>query len=173
MRPGVEIRICLIEHAAFKIIIMDAPSDINSVAYVNKLKTLGVTDVVRACEPTYSREKFEKEGIQVHEMTFADGGAPPEELIDKWTDLIYLRYRSKDPGESGTVAVHCVAGLGRAPVMAAIALMEMTGMDPLDAVEKIRERQRGAINARQLAFLRTYKPRRRKSSIPACNCAVM
>lgn len=48
---------------------------------------------VRTCEPTYSPELFEKEGIQVgdlsfeqvlkgcgevHEMTFPDGAAPPE-----------------------------------------------------------------------------------------------
>jgi protein tyrosine phosphatase type 4A len=35
------------------------------------------------------------------------------------------------------VAVHCVAGLGRAPVLVAIALMEL-GMKYEDAVELIR-----------------------------------
>lgn len=36
------------------------------------------------------------------------------------------------------VAVHCVAGLGRAPVMVAIALIEL-GMKYEEAVETIRE----------------------------------
>lgn len=36
------------------------------------------------------------------------------------------------------MAVHCVAGLGRAPVMVAIALIEL-GMKYEEAVETIRE----------------------------------
>eukprot|EP00931_Biecheleriopsis_adriatica_P103044 TRINITY_DN77936_c0_g1_i1.p1 TRINITY_DN77936_c0_g1~~TRINITY_DN77936_c0_g1_i1.p1 ORF type:complete len:176 (-),score=24.85 TRINITY_DN77936_c0_g1_i1:100-627(-) len=152
-----EVRTRLVEYGKFKIVIMDAPCDENSYTYVQELKAFGVTDVVRTCEPTYSPENFEKEGIQVHEMTFPDGAAPPDELIQRWNGLICQRYRPKDPTESGMVAVHCVAGLGRAPVMAAVALIEMTAIDAMDAVEKIRERQKGAINARQLKFLQSYK----------------
>mmetsp|Transcript_96934 Transcript_96934/g.269679 ORF Transcript_96934/g.269679 Transcript_96934/m.269679 type:complete len:170 (-) Transcript_96934:123-632(-) len=159
----------LVEHGKFKMIIMDAPSDANSATYVKELKALGVTDVVRTCEPTYKTERFEKEGIQVHEMTFPDGAAPPEDLIQRWNELICKTYKSKDP--AGLIAVHCVAGLGRAPVMAAVALIEMTAMDPMDAVEKIRERQKGAINARQLKFLQAYK--RTTKGGASCQCTVM
>eukprot|EP00438_Fugacium_kawagutii_P007387 Skav202178 [mRNA] locus=scaffold3078:131787:138367:- [translate_table: standard] len=70
----------------FKIVIMDAPCDENSHLYVKELQACGVTDVVRTCEPTYSPELFEKVGIkaqelmpQVHEMTFPDGAAPPQD----------------------------------------------------------------------------------------------
>eukprot|EP00747_Dinoflagellata_sp_TGD_P169602 gnl/TRDRNA2_/TRDRNA2_198967_c0_seq1.p1 gnl/TRDRNA2_/TRDRNA2_198967_c0~~gnl/TRDRNA2_/TRDRNA2_198967_c0_seq1.p1 ORF type:complete len:179 (-),score=32.67 gnl/TRDRNA2_/TRDRNA2_198967_c0_seq1:64-600(-) len=158
--PGSKTR--LIEHGKFKIIIMDAPNDANSAQYVQELKEFGVTDVVRTCEPTYSPTNFEKEGIQVHEMMFPDGAPPPDETIAAWVELIRDRYKSgkssgKDAGDSGLVAVHCVAGLGRAPVMAAVALIEITAIDPMDAVMKIREKQKGAINARQLKFLQAYK----------------
>ena len=51
-----------------------------------------------------------------------------------------------------TIAVHCVAGLGRAPVLVAIALIE-AGMDPLDSIENIRSKRRGAFNKPQIAFL--------------------
>lgn len=45
--------------------------------------------------------------------------------------------RAQNKPEAG-VAVHCVAGLGRAPVMVAIALIEL-GMKYEEAVETIRE----------------------------------
>jgi len=164
---------CIIEHGKFKIIIMDAPSDANSATYVKELSKLGVTDVVRTCEPTYSPDKFEKEHIRVHEMTFADGAPPPDETIELWVELITKRYKPKETAGAGLVAVHCVAGLGRAPVMAAIALMEMTSVEALDAVEIIRLKKKGAINKRQLTFLQTYKPRSQNKGSTPCLCAVM
>lgn len=79
------------------------------------------------------------------------------------------------------IAVHCVAGLGRAPVLVAIALIE-AGMKYEDAVEMIRgngdrrrmavvhsfttyiialaDVRRGAINAKQLQYLSQYKPKK-------------
>eukprot|EP00450_Noctiluca_scintillans_P020204 CAMPEP_0194517654 /NCGR_PEP_ID=MMETSP0253-20130528/50891_1 /TAXON_ID=2966 /ORGANISM="Noctiluca scintillans" /LENGTH=147 /DNA_ID=CAMNT_0039361645 /DNA_START=157 /DNA_END=600 /DNA_ORIENTATION=- len=144
---------------------MDAPTDDTAAAgYVRELKALGVTDVARTCEETYSRGKFESEGIEVHEMMFPDGSSPSEETLELWMQLITSTYASK----KGIVAVHCVAGLGRAPVMAAVALMEMTGMDAMDAVEKIRATQKGAINARQLRFLQSYKPTRKGFGHSCC-----
>lgn len=54
--------------------------------------------------------------------------------------------------KSGCIAIHCVAGLGRAPVLVAIALIEY-GMESLQAVEFIRQQRRGAINKKQLDYL--------------------
>lgn len=65
------------------------------------------------------------------------------------------------------IAIHCVAGLGRAPVMVAIALVE-NGMEPFDAIAFIRKKRRGAINARQLKFIEAYVPQRAKGGC----CAV-
>eukprot|EP00933_Yihiella_yeosuensis_P069334 TRINITY_DN7577_c0_g3_i1.p1 TRINITY_DN7577_c0_g3~~TRINITY_DN7577_c0_g3_i1.p1 ORF type:complete len:176 (-),score=24.23 TRINITY_DN7577_c0_g3_i1:166-693(-) len=171
MNLAAEIRTRLVENGKFKIVIMDAPCDSNSYTYVQELKAFGVTDVVRTCEPTYSPEYFENEGIRVHEMTFPDGAAPPEDLIQRWNSLIRGRYKPRDLADAGMVAVHCVAGLGRAPVMAAVALIEMTAMDPMDAVEKIREQQKGAFNSRQLKFLQSYKRTSYDGTITKCPCA--
>lgn len=66
-----------------------------------------------------------------------------------------------------TIAVHCVAGLGRAPVLVAISLIE-AGMSPLDAVSFLRERRRGAINNKQLRFLENYRRRRHRPGTPKC-----
>lgn len=70
-----------------------------------------------------------------------------------------------------TIAVHCVAGLGRAPVLVAIALIEFCQMEPVDAALFIRRHRRGAINNTQLDWLEQYK-RRYKGSHDKC-CIVM
>lgn len=156
----------LVEHGKFKIIIMEAPQETTIPAYVKELKAYGTTDVVRICEQTYRAEDFENEGIRVHDLPFTDGGAPPDNVIDAWNGLISATYRPKDPKDAGMIAVHCLAGLGRAPLLAAIALIETEGMDYVDAVEKVREKQNGAINAKQLKYLQAYK----RTTPPSTGC---
>ena len=46
----------------------------------------------------------------------------------------------------------CRRGLGRAPVLVAVALIEQ-GKDPIDAIEFIRRKRRGAFNNRQITYL--------------------
>lgn len=74
-----------------------------------------------------------------------------------------------DSSAGKTIAVHCVAGLGRAPVLVAIALVEYAGYDPVDAVSFIRKYRRGSINEKQLQYLEQYT-RQNKSG---CSCAIM
>lgn len=57
-----------------------------------------------------------------------------------------------------TVAIHCAAGLGRAPVLVAIALVEL-GLSAQEAVGWLRALRRGAISAHQFAYLQQYEPR--------------
>lgn len=57
------------------------------------------------------------------------------QVVEEWLGLLRRRHR-EDPG--CTIAVHCVAGLGRAPVLVAIALIEL-GQRYEDAVELIRQ----------------------------------
>lgn len=116
-------------------------------------------DVVRVCEPTYKTEGLQAEGITVTDLQFDDGTPPPLEIVESWFALLRDRFKSD---ASATVAVHCVAGLGRAPVMVAIALIEL-GLKYEDAVEMIRQKRRGAINAKQLAYLSSYKGKNRLS----------
>ena len=75
-------------------------------------------------------------------------------MVQAWLDLLKSRFRESS---GATIAIHCVAGLGRAPVLVALALIE-SGMKYEDAVEYIRRRRRGAINSKQLQYLEKYKP---------------
>ncbi|KAJ2345029.1 hypothetical protein IWW50_005798, partial [Coemansia erecta] len=81
---------------------------------------------------------------------------PPANVLKQWLELVNTRVASTKGQEEGleptTIAVHCVAGLGRAPVLVAVALIEK-GMDPLDAIEHVRHKRRGAFNNRQITYL--------------------
>ncbi|TDH67859.1 hypothetical protein CCR75_001946 [Bremia lactucae] len=147
------------EHLFF--VIMDAPTDSNLHVYLKELKKHNVTDLVRACEVTYSSESVKAAGIHVHELEFPDGESPDPKILDQWLDLVEICYKDNvcSSNKNRSIAVHCVAGLGRAPVLVAIALIEY-GLDPINAVEHIRKFRRGAINLRQLKYLEKYQPRR-------------
>ncbi|KAJ3389293.1 Protein tyrosine phosphatase type IVA 3 [Lobulomyces angularis] len=154
-----------IEYKNLKFLVLDCPTEQTIHQYVKELKSRGVTDVVRVCEPTYNKIVFEQVGINVFDWPFKDGGLPPAETIANFLNLCDERFvgglvSSKDELNKGTepvIAVHCVAGLGRAPVLVAIAFIE-AGMVPLDTIEYVRRRRRGAFNSIQLQWLvDTYK----------------
>lgn len=144
----------------FSFVIMDAPNNSNLHLYIKEMKQHHVSDIVRACEETYSKDQVEAAGIRVHEMEFQDGESPNVDIIDAWLDLVDSCFKGNTTTSfPKSIAVHCVAGLGRAPVLVAIALIEH-GCDPINAVEFIRKHRRGAINLRQLKYLEKYQPRR-------------
>jgi len=153
MRPGPS----EITYKTMKFLIMDRPTDSTIPALLEELKKRNVKEVVRVCEATYSTDLLEKEGIRVLDWPFDDGFPPPAKIVDDWFDLLRTRFK-EDP--DSFVAVHCVAGLGRAPVLVALALIEL-GMKYEDAVELIRQKRRGAINAKQLQYLEKYRPKSR------------
>lgn len=150
----------LIEYKSTRFLILDAPSEANFPAYLKEFQKYGVRDVVRVCEPSYPASLATNEGITVTDWPFADGEAPPSEIVTNWIDLCKSRFSSvTGEEEAPCIAVHCVAGLGRAPVLVAIMLIEI-GMEAEDAIELIRRKRRGAINNKQIDFLQSYSPTR-------------
>ncbi|XP_076371182.1 protein tyrosine phosphatase type IVA 1-like [Tachypleus tridentatus] len=146
-----------ISYKNMRFLIMDRPTDSTIPGFLEELKKHNVKDVVRVCEATYKTDLLEHEGINVHDWQFDDGSPPPAKIVENWFDLLKIRFK-EDPG--ACVAVHCVAGLGRAPVLVALALIEL-GMKYEDAVELIRQKRRGAINSKQLSYLEKYRPKSR------------
>ncbi|KAJ1558547.1 hypothetical protein HK096_010491 [Nowakowskiella sp. JEL0078] len=161
-----------------RFIIHDCPSESQLLMYVHELQLRGVTDIIRACEPNYNTAIFEKSGIRVHDFYFQDGKVPSTKIIHQLLELVDDRFElsvknrrstnSNGTNESvgsdeteilscGAIAVHCIAGLGRAPLLVAIALIE-NGMSVIDAIQLIRSRRRGAFNSAQLSWLEQYRP---------------
>jgi len=181
-------------------LVMDAPKQSNLHLYIKECRRHGVTDLVRVCQATYAGEAdLHSAGIELHEMSFDDGLSPPKHVIEKWLDLVHARFfgthvtaSSADqlnntqrissnaaspaiaPLRTATIAVHCVAGLGRAPVLVAIALIEFADMDPVDAVSIIRRHRRGAINGTQLNYLEKYRKSYKKGiGETRCDCVIL
>lgn len=71
------------------------------------------------------------------DMPFPDGDPPTPDVVDRWLGLCRERFGKKGGDPKGTIAVHCVAGLGRAPVLVAIALIEQ-GMGNLEVINFVR-----------------------------------
>jgi protein tyrosine phosphatase type 4A len=163
----------LMEVKPMRFLIMDAPRQANLHLYIKEMRKHSVTDVVRACEPTYQGAELQTAGIGLHDMEYADGHSPPKELIDQWLQLVDRTfYSGAQEGANNCIAVHCVAGLGRAPVMVALALIEFANMDPVEAVSLIRRRRRGAINEKQLLYLEGYKKYYRKRGAEGGCCII-
>ncbi len=160
-----------IESGKYRFLIMDAPKDSNLHLYLRACQTHNVKCIVRISEPSYSREEVEKQGIALHEMYYHDGSSPPEGIISKWLDIVDSTFADDKikPDDKPCIAIHCIAGLGRAPVLVTLALLE-SGLftDSLTAVNFIRSVRRGAINAVQLKYLDSYKPRKKKDG-----CSIM
>uniref|UniRef100_A0A8C2IW83 Apoptosis-stimulating of p53 protein 1-like n=2 Tax=Cyprinus carpio TaxID=7962 RepID=A0A8C2IW83_CYPCA len=146
-----------ITYECMRFLITHNPTNSQLVKFTEELKSFGVQTLVRVCDATYEKTPVEKEGIEVLDWPFDDGCSPPEQIVDDWLNLLKCKFKD-EPG--CCIAVHCVAGLGRAPVLVAIALIEC-GMMYEDAVQYIRQKRRGAFNAKQLMYLEKYKPKMR------------
>ncbi|ORM39459.1 Protein tyrosine phosphatase type IVA 2 [Babesia sp. Xinjiang] len=147
-----------IEFHKLRILILDAPNNSNVRLYLHEMIDFGVTCLVRTCEANYDDAPILDADIAIKELIFNDGEPPSNDIVAEWLHLI-----KEVVASNGSVAVHCVAGLGRAPVLACIALVEY-GMHPLDAICFVRERRKGAINRKQLEFLKSYKKRKNTQS---------
>ncbi|CAH1108000.1 unnamed protein product [Psylliodes chrysocephalus] len=158
----------LICHKGFKFLITKNPSNNNLEGFIKELKSNNVKVVVRVCEPTYDTEALKGAGIQVCNLTIPDGTCPSERIVEEFFEILKRQYCINP---ESCVAVHCIGGLGRAPVMVSLALIEL-GFSYEDAVNLIREKRRGAINAKQLEFLSKYKPKARLGNDKKKQCNI-
>lgn len=142
-------------HKNMRFLITHNPTNGSIGKFLEILRQYDTDTVVRVCKSTYDTEPLTTKGIKVLDWEFQDGAALPKLIVENWLKL--LKAHCKEHPHN-CIAVHCVAGLGRAPVLVAVALME-SGMKYEDAVEFIRQKRRGAINRNQLQYLEKYRPK--------------
>eukprot|EP00397_Hematodinium_sp_SG-2012_P025250 GEMP01026360.1.p1 GENE.GEMP01026360.1~~GEMP01026360.1.p1 ORF type:complete len:162 (+),score=16.69 GEMP01026360.1:1874-2359(+) len=155
----------LVEYKTHTFLIMDAPDEQFEDRWILALSEHKADTLVCTTERTYPVQAFADNGITVVDLYFPDGTPPPEAVIGRWLDLIFT-----GPSAKKCVGIHCLAGLGRAPALVAIALMELGMESPTDAILYIRKQRPGAISARQVQFLNAYVPSRLSNN--SC-CSIM
>ncbi len=102
-----------ISYGKLNVIVTDAPAAGYEKNWVKPLLQNGVKYLVCTAESgQYSKDAFTEDGIEVVELIFADGTEPPDEVVRVWLDLT-----KKAMAENFYLAVHCLAGLGRAPAL--------------------------------------------------------
>jgi len=134
------------------------------------------------------------------ELIFPDGQLPSSAIINKWLKIVdeffdgpnanhnvvplEVKEESKDaessqlrkktnPSASSNerrIGVHCVAGLGRAPLLVALALVNK-GCTPVNTIELIRKNRKGALNVIQANYILEYKPQRSGKQV-TCECSI-
>jgi protein tyrosine phosphatase type 4A len=126
--------------------------------------------LVRIC----GAEKYDASALESHctdlghaltvhdDIKFDDGQVPDNATIGRWLDLI----ESIATSTKSTVGVHCVSGLGRAPVLVAVAVWTYSeDKEPLEIVEWLRSYRKGALNRKQLVwFEQDFTKRMRKDA---------
>ncbi|KAK8798822.1 hypothetical protein WA158_007906 [Blastocystis sp. Blastoise] len=128
----------VISQSGMTFVITGMPREYELSEYIELYKKYNVTDVVRTCqECEYDEQSLSKNSIESHVLIFDDGAIPPKEIIIQFLELVNKRFFDKNKSnQKGAIAVHCKAGLGRAPTLVTIALIEK-GMTNVDAIEVI------------------------------------
>ncbi len=137
-----------------KFVVFGCPTDQNTHEYAKLLKIRNITEIIKVSDKNYSRDAFDQHGITINDgFIYPDGQFPNKELIGRWLSYVVTKFTNKDVPAIG---IHCDAGLGRAPVLVAIALIHCCGMKPMNAITYIRSSIKYAFNRPQLLGLINY-----------------
>ena len=130
-------------------ILSSCPNNIEQ--YSTLLKNNNVKYLVNFSENKYDTSCLDK-SIIYKEIFIKDGKVPSFDQLSEWKIIC-----EECIEENKNIALHCVSGMGRAPTMLCISLIENENYSSLDAIQLIRNKRKGAINSLQLKYLMKYK----------------
>eukprot|EP01041_Mallomonas_annulata_P009599 gene9599-19951_t len=84
--------------------------------YIPKFRELGVTCIIRFNNKCYDKNIYTRAGIRHVDLFYEDGGNPTDAILQSFLQICER--------ESGAIAVHCKAGLGRTGTNIAAYMMK-------------------------------------------------
>ena len=96
-------------------------------------------------EAKYDRQKFIQTGIDHSDLYFLDGSTPPDNIVDEFLEIAEK--------ESGAMAIHCKAGLGRTGTLIGVYAMKHFKFPAAAFIGWIRIARPGSILGPQQHYL--------------------
>jgi len=113
--------------------------------YIDYFRANNITSVVRLNKKLYDGSRFSKHGINHHDLYFPDGTCPSDGILQKFLAIA--------ENESGALAVHCKAGLGRTGVLICCYMMKHYDFTAEEAMGYIRVCRPGSVIGPQQHYL--------------------
>jgi cell division cycle 14 len=113
--------------------------------YAPLFRSIGVTSVVRLNNKTYEAERFTRNGIKHYDLYFLDGSVPSDQIISDFLKIA--------ESETGALAIHCKAGLGRTGTLIGLYAIKHFGFEAADFIGWIRLCRPGSVLGPQQQFL--------------------
>jgi len=113
--------------------------------HIPTFKKYNVKMVIRLNNKEYDTDRFTNHGINHQDFYFIDGSCPKDALVQKFVETCEK--------ETGAIAVHCKAGLGRTGTMIACYIMKHYKFPAAALVGWIRLARPGSVLGSQLQFL--------------------
>lgn len=122
------------------------PSD-----YIEYFHQKNITAVIRLNKACYNARHFVEEGITHYHLFYPDGGNPPSRILKQFIDICER--------ETGAIAVHCKAGLGRTGTCIGMYLMKHFDVTAKELIGWFRVVRPGTVIGPQQDFLERHEAR--------------
>jgi len=119
--------------------------------YVPVFKQIGVNSVIRFNKKCYERNKFLEHGIRHYDLYYEDGANPTDAILQKFLEVCEK--------ETGAIAVHCKAGLGRTGTNIGAYMMKHYQYTAAECIGWSRVCRPGMVNGPQQQYLECLEGR--------------